>query len=95
VNGLSFLKAKERTMTVPTTDDAFAIYLRDLRARLLSRPPRGGGRHKTFEDLMQEQGVGPINLAELKELNPGPFYEGFEEDITRMRNGLPPLGPIE
>jgi hypothetical protein len=37
--------------------------------------------------------VGPINVAELRALSPGPLYEGFEEDLKRMRRGLPALGP--
>ena len=37
----------------------------------------------------------PINLARLRALRPGPIYEGFEEDVKRMRRGLPPLGPQE
>jgi len=35
----------------------------------------------------------PLNLEELRALRPGPIYEGFEEDIKRMRRGLMPLGP--
>lgn len=35
----------------------------------------------------------PINPADFRANSPGPLYEGFEEDITRMRRGLPPLGP--
>jgi hypothetical protein len=45
--------------------------------------------------MAEEQGVGPINIDRLMAKSPGPFYEGFEEDIRRMRRGLPPLGPRE
>jgi len=38
-------------------------------------------------------GTGIINWEKWDALNPGPFYEGFEEDIRRMRRGLPPMGP--
>ena len=37
----------------------------------------------------------PINLEELRALRPGRLYEGFEEDVKRMRRGLEPLGPRE
>jgi hypothetical protein len=71
----------------------FARKLKKLIARLRSRPPRGGGQHKTFDDLCREQGVGPINVAELRKLSPGPRYDGFEEDVKRMRRGELALGP--
>jgi hypothetical protein len=35
----------------------------------------------------------PINLERLRALRPGQLYEGFEEDVKRMRKGLEPLGP--
>jgi hypothetical protein len=89
-------------MFEPLTGEAFARAneelgktLRELIGRLRSRPPRGGGRHKTIDDLCREQGVGPINLAELRALRPGALYEGFHEDLKRMRRGLPALGPRE
>ena len=87
-------------MTLPLTGEALARAeeemgktLQELRARLWSRPPRGGGRHKTFDELCREQGVGPIDVDKLRELSPGPFYEGFEEDLKRMRRGQQVLGP--
>lgn len=64
----------------------------ELVARLRRRPPRRGLPHKTFDELADEQGVGPTDVDRLMALRPPPFYEGFEEDITRMRRGLPPLG---
>jgi len=35
----------------------------------------------------------PINARQLMEMSPGPLYEGFEEDIKRMRRGPEPPGP--
>jgi hypothetical protein len=63
--------------------------------RLRRSPPRKGFPRKTFAQMAEEQGVGPINIDRLMAKSPGPFYEGFEEDIRRMRRGLPPLGPRE
>ena len=87
-------------MPLPLTGEAlaraneeFGKTLQELIARLRSRPPRGGGRHKTIDDLCREQGVGPIDPAELARLSPGPFYEGFDEDLKRMRRGEQALGP--
>jgi hypothetical protein len=37
----------------------------------------------------------PIDPEKLRALAPGPFYEGFLEDVRRMRCGLEPLGPRE
>jgi hypothetical protein len=37
----------------------------------------------------------PIDLDRLRSLRPGKLYEGFEEDLKRMRRGLEPLGPRE
>jgi len=36
-----------------------------------------------------------IDLERLRPLCTGPIYERFEEDVIRMRRGLPPLGPYE
>lgn len=36
-----------------------------------------------------------IDLERLRPLCTGPIYEGFEEDVIRMRRGLPALGPQE
>jgi hypothetical protein len=37
----------------------------------------------------------PIDLEKLRPLCTGPTYERFEEDVIRMRRGLPPIGPEE
>ena len=37
----------------------------------------------------------PLDFEKLDALCTGPIYEGFEEDVKRMRRGLPPLGPRE
>lgn len=37
----------------------------------------------------------PIDADKLEALCKGPIYEGFEEDLKRMRRGLEPLGPRE
>ena len=62
-------------------------------ARRRREPPRRGECRKTLAELDEEQGVGPIDMEDLRANMPDPFYEGFEEDIRRMRRGLPPLGP--
>lgn len=71
----------------------------ELVARLRREPPRRGEPpYKTLAEISAEQGVGPIDIEELKKLRSNlaePFWEGFEEDIRRMRRGLPPLGPRE
>ena len=61
--------------------------------RLRRRPPRKGCPRKTFAQLAAEQGVGPIDIDRLMAKSPGPLYEGFEEDVRRMRRGVTPLGP--
>jgi hypothetical protein len=35
----------------------------------------------------------PIDLHRLRALRPGRLYEGFYEDVKRMRRGLEPIGP--
>jgi hypothetical protein len=35
----------------------------------------------------------PIDPEKLMEMAPGPIYDGFEEDVRRMRRGLPAIGP--
>ena len=35
----------------------------------------------------------PIDAKKLMEMAPGPLYDGFEEDVKRMRRGLPAIGP--
>lgn len=67
--------------------------LTELIQQLKRSPPRKGEQYKTFEELAAEQGVGPVDVEKMKALAPEPFYEGFEEDIRRMRRGLDPLGP--
>jgi hypothetical protein len=48
---------------------------------------------RTYPPQHIESVAPPINLEELRECNPGPPYEGFLEDIKRMRRGIQPLGP--
>jgi hypothetical protein len=70
----------------PTSIAEYIQYLRD-------RPPRPGFPRKTLDEIFEEQGVGPIDPEWLRANSPGPLYEGFEEDIRRMRRGERPLGP--
>lgn len=72
-------------MIEPMTREEGAKYLTELLAWLRKNcpPPR-------IENVAP-----PINLEELRALNPGPLYEGFLEDVKRMRRGLEPLGPRE
>jgi hypothetical protein len=37
----------------------------------------------------------PLNVADVLAHCSGGLYEGFEEDVKRMRRGLPALGPRE
>ena len=80
-------------MTESIPDDDPPETLAQVIARLRRTPPRQGMPHKTIAELAAEQGVGPINIEELMAKSPGPLYEGFEEDIRRMRRGQLPLGP--
>lgn len=80
-------------MTEFHDDDYRPETLAELIERLRREPPRPGFPNKTIEELMAEQGVGPIDFDELMKNSPGPFYDGFREDIRRIRRGLPPLGP--
>ena len=69
-------------MIEPMTEEEFAKELGELVARIRrEHPPR------------LENVAPPIDLERLRALRPGPLYEGFEEDVTRMRRGLAPLGP--
>jgi hypothetical protein len=77
----------------PPDDDSEPMSIAEYIQYLRNRPPRPGFPRKTLEEICAEQGVGPINPDELMALSPGPLYEGFEEDIRRMRNGQGPLGP--
>ncbi len=68
-------------MIEPMTEEEFAKELGEVVARARRHPPR------------LERIAPPIDLVKLRELSPGPLYEGFEEDVKRMRRGLEPLGP--
>jgi hypothetical protein len=71
-------------MIEPMTREEFERELRKIVADARRRcPPR------------LERVAPPIDAAKLKALCTGPIYEGFEEDIKRMRRGLEPLGPRE
>lgn len=74
-------------------DDYQPETIAELIKRLWREGDRNGKPHKTFAQIADEQGVGPIDFEKLMEHSPGPFYEGFREDVRRMRRGLPPLGP--
>jgi len=50
---------------------------------------------RTYPPQRIENIAPPINLEELRATNPGPLYDGFLEDVRRMRRGLEPLGPRE
>jgi hypothetical protein len=65
------------------TEEEFAEELAKVVARARLVPPH-------FDRIAP-----PIDLERLRALNPGPIYEGFEEDVKRMRRGLQPLGPRE
>ena len=64
-------------------EEQFAKELRTLVARMRRHPPR-------FDRLAP-----PIDVADVMAHCTGGLYEGFEEDVKRMRLGLPPLGPRE
>ncbi len=68
-------------MIEPMTEEEAAKELAEVVARARRVPPR-------IENVAP-----PIDLALLRALRPGPLYEGFEEDVKRMRRGLEPLGP--
>ena len=68
----------------PITREEFARELRKIVARARREYPPNLGPIPP-----------PIDAAKLKALAPGPIYEGFEEDVKRMRRGLEPLGPRE
>lgn len=70
-------------------------YWRQRVAYLKSRLPPGDPDLMSLSDMAREQGKGPITLETLQEMgNSGlALYEGFEEDVTRMRRGLEPIGP--
>ena len=52
-------------------------------------------RARRMDPPRLERVAPPIDAAKLRALAPGPFYEGFLEDVKRMRRGLEPLGPRE
>lgn len=63
-------------------------------ARRRREPPRRGEPpYKTFTEIADEQDTGPIDLELLRFIAHAPMYDGFEEDVDRMRRGLPRLGP--
>ena len=70
-------------MIEPMTREEAERELRKAIARARMDPPRLG------------RIAPPIDAAKLKALAPGPLYEGFLEDVKRMRRGLEPLGPRE
>ena len=67
--------------------------LEELIDRLRKSPPHPGFPRKTFRELCDEQGVGPIDIHKLMAKSPGPLYEGFEEDVRVMRRGGRARGP--
>jgi hypothetical protein len=71
-------------MIEPMTREEGAKYLTEFLARLRNNrpPPR------------VESVAPPIDFEELWALAPG-VYEGWPEDLKRMRRGLEPLGPRE
>jgi hypothetical protein len=71
-------------MIEPMTREEYERELRKLvaRARRISPP-------------QLDWGTPPIDAARLKALSTGPIYEGFEEDVKRMRRGQEALGPRE
>lgn len=80
-------------MSDPEHDDGPEETLLEFIARRRREPPRRGEPpYKTAAEIADEQGVGPIDLNRLRAIAQG-TYEGFEEDVCRMRHGLPPLGP--
>jgi hypothetical protein len=50
---------------------------------------------RTYPPPHIENVAPPIDFEELWALAPGPVYEGWPEDLKRMRRGLAPLGPSE
>jgi hypothetical protein len=77
------LEDKESTMIEPMTEEEEARVLAEAVARARRVKPR------------IERVAPPIDWDEFLASGPGPFYEGFEEDLRRMRRGLEPLGPRE
>jgi hypothetical protein len=82
-NLASTLEDKESIMIEPMTQEEGDEFLRKFIADLRKRAP-------PLVVLAE-----PINLERLRALRPGKIYEGFEEDVKRMRRGLEPLGPRE
>jgi hypothetical protein len=68
-------------MIEPMTEEEAAEVLAEVVARARKVPPR-------FDRIAP-----PMDSERLLALSPGPLYEGFEEDVKRMRRGLEPLGP--
>jgi hypothetical protein len=75
-------------------DDDRQETLAELIKRLRRIPPRPGTPpHQSLDEIIAEQGVRPIDADRLLANSPGPLYEGFEDDIRRMRRGERPRGP--
>jgi hypothetical protein len=70
-------------MIPPMTEEEFAEELGKVVARARLVPPR-------FDRIAP-----PIDLERVRACRPGKLYDGFEEDVRRMRRGLEPLGPRE
>jgi hypothetical protein len=70
-------------MIEPMTREEADRLLREIVADARRRYPHGVVEHV----------APPIDAAKLRALAPGPFYDGFLEDVRRMRIGLEPLGP--
>lgn len=79
------------SLKVDTGEETFADVVKRMRAAL----PTGHPDLKSFAEIAREQGVGPFDTKRARALAPGPIYEGFEEDVRRMRRGLQPIGPRE
>jgi hypothetical protein len=75
-------------------DDDQHETLAELIQRLRREPPGPGEpAHQSLDEIIATQGVRPIDPERLIAHSPGPLYEGFEEDIRRMRRGQSPRGP--
>jgi hypothetical protein len=65
------------------TEEGFSKELKRLVAQMRRHPPQ-------FDRVAP-----PIDVADVMAHCTGGLYEGFEEDVKRMRRGLSPLGPRE
>jgi hypothetical protein len=66
-----------------TVEQLFDKHVRPLLEEMRKHPPR-------FANVAP-----PIDIDDLMAHCTGGLYEGFEEDVKRMRRGLPALGPRE